>query len=85
MRLIACGYRVTTFESTGPDEQVIKRDNDSSLNRFGVNLSNQLCRFCRNRMDGYRGLQIVEEGTARLAACRGISAMDTVRELGHAD
>ena len=39
--LVACGDGVSTFQGTSPDEQIVERDRDALLRRFGMDLSDQ--------------------------------------------
>lgn len=83
--LVACGDGVITFHGASADEQIIERDRDALLRRFGMDLSDQFRSVGRNRIDHYSGLQIVEKRAAGLAAFGCVGAMDAVDEFGHAD
>lgn len=58
---------VSTFESTRPNQQVIKWDNNTQLRVLGMKSSNQFgCLRC-DRINDNSGLQIIEERPARMA------------------
>jgi len=82
---VAGGDRIPAFECAGADQQVIEWDDDALLRRFGMDFSGQFRGAGRDRIDRHRGLQVVEEGAAYLAAFRRVGAMDAMGEFGHAD
>lgn len=61
------------------------RDRDALLRRFAMDFPNQFRGVGRNRIDRHRGLQVVQERAAGLAAFGCVGAIDAVGQFGHAD